>query len=208
MMLEHRATVTVGTHNLLDGAGRVTPFADVILYTEAPLTPLELSRHTVARCREQRDLAVAWLPDVFTATDVRRYWRAHPGVARVTPHRGTYAVEGEMVGRPAVLIVEHRINAAFPPYRRGEALFRRTSWWWHTRLTQRIIRRYRRRGWLVIAGGDVNTPAHVDGYPALPEEVGAGLDRIACTEPLRVSGILGFGGSDHRRLRAVLRLPA
>lgn len=201
-------TITVGTHNLLDGAGRVTPFADVILYTEAPpREQLDLpGGFTVKRCRWQRDLVAAWRP-VFTATRTR-YRLAHPGVPTVTPRRGTYAIEGHMFhGARTVVIIEHRINAAFPPYRRGEAMFRRACWRRHTRLTLGMIRRYQRRGFVVIAGGDLNTPPNVTGYRGVLEEAGTGFDRIASSLPIRMSSVGGFGGSDHRRFRAVLDLP-
>jgi hypothetical protein len=196
---------TFGTHNTLDGAAPATPFADVLLFTEAiperVRTALEPLGYVVAPCRQQRDLVIAWKRGTFTPRR-KRYKLAHPGIAKVTPHRGTYWIVGRLHGKRAVLLVEHRINAAFPPYRRGEATFRRLSWSWHTRLTLRQIRRFRRQGLLVIAGGDLNASHGVSGYRGELHEAGAHFDRLGSTQPIRSVELLSRMGSDHPRLKA------
>lgn len=196
--------VTFGTHNLHDQTGTPSVFADVLLFTEAIperiKDALEPLGYVVAPCRYQRDLVIAWKRGTFEPRR-KRYRLAHPGIAKVTPHRGTYWIVGELHGEQAVLLVEHRINASFPPYRRGEATFRRTSWNWHTRMTLRRIRRFRRRGLLVIAGGDLNTPFNVTGYRGELHEAGAHFDRLGSTRPIRDVELLSRMGSDHPRLK-------
>jgi hypothetical protein len=199
---------TFGTHNTLDGAAPATPFADVLLFTEAiperVRAALEPLGYVVAPCRQQRDLVIAWKRGTFTPRR-KRYRLAHPGIAKVTPHRGTYWIVGRLNGKRAVLLVEHRINAAFPPYRRGEATFRRLSWSWHTRLTLRQIRRFRRQGLLVVCGGDLNTSHGVSGYRGELHEAGAHFDRLGSTQPIRAVELLSRMGSDHPRLKAEIR---
>lgn len=206
---------TFGTHNLLDHVGTPSVFADILLFTEAiperVRASLEPLGYVVAPCRWQKDLVIAWKRGTFEPKRDRkgriksRWLLAHPGVAKVTPHRGTYWIKGTLDDRRTVLLVEHRINAAFPPYRRGEATFRRASWSWHTRLTLRQIRRFRRQGLLVIAGGDLNTTHGVSGYKGELHEAGAHFDRLGSTQPIRAVELLSNMGSDHPRLKAEIR---
>lgn len=199
---------TFATHNLHDQTGTPSAPAEIMLFTEAiperVRAALEPLGYVVAPCRQQRDLVIAWKRGTFTPRR-KRYRLAHPGIAKVTPHRGTYWIVGRLHGKRAVLLVEHRINAAFPPYRRGEATFRRLSWSWHTRLTLRQIRRFRRQGLLVIAGGDLNTSHGVSGYRGELHEAGAHFDRLGSTQPIRAVELLSRMGSDHPRLKAEIR---
>ena len=200
--------LTVGTHNTHDGDGRGPAFADVVLYTE--VVPVVLANdvsatHDLWVCKWQRDLAIA-LDKSLPITKVREHYRpVHPGVAKVTPHRGTYWLTFELDGRRGAALVEHRINAAFPPYRRGEATFRRLSWQLHTRVTLRIVRRLIRKGRFVLAGGDPNTTRKVRAYRGVLEERGHGFDRIG-VHGWHVSGYgnLSRSGSDHHRLKVWL----
>lgn len=205
--------LTVGTHNLLDGVGRATPFADLILFTEA--VPYAVRQdigdtHAVRSCPQQRDLTIAWNLDLDVQEIGDFYHLAHNGRAEVTPHRGTWVqllkIEGERIKVP----VTHRINAAHPPYIRGEAAFRRRNWQHHKRIDTGIVRRAIDTDWHVIAGGDYNTPPHVLAFPlrlGLAEEK-RGLDRIATTGRI-VPGsvdVLSHAGSDHPRLRVEVTL--
>jgi hypothetical protein len=181
----------IGTHNLNvhDDKARATPFADVLMFTEAEgdevregLPPY----YDVDVCRAQRSLVVAWHEDLFTK---RRgiYLPAHPGVAKVTPHRGTYAVLGlDSENRRTALVVEWRINGARPPYRRGEATLRRVLHAIHTRVTRSLIERLVSRGYVVHVAGDPNLPRWERAYPYLPYEVksSSGPDRIGSTRRL------------------------
>jgi hypothetical protein len=209
-----------GTHNLHDAAGVPTFFADVVLFTEAvPATirakvrarratlTARLSGYTIRVCREQRDLVVALRRRHYRVTGVR-YERAHAGRAGVTPHRGTFAVETveRATGRRVVFVVEHRINAAFPPHVRGEGVFRAQRWAWHKALTMTMLEEYFLGGWEVRVGGDTNTPSWVNAWEVhYPEvyESGTGLDRLGSSSPIRHFERLSRKGSDHPRLRAL-----
>lgn len=197
-------SLTLGTFNTLDGKGTVLPFADVLLLTEADYRKVrrELREtHDVYVCRWQKDLIIA-IRKTLGQERVRTHYRlVHPGLAKVTPHRGTFWLTLLLEGRPTTILVEHRINAAFPPFKRGERWFRPRMWRKHTRVTMRIVARHRRKNRQVLVGGDVNTPRGVKGYPGL-HEVGDHFDRLASSRPLRDLQVLSRMGSDHPRLRA------
>ena len=192
---------SLGTYNTLDGKGQITPFADIILFTEStPSVDRALTAtYRVYTCQRQKDLRIAvrkgLLPEM-----AEHYAQALFGAKKVSPHRGTYWLT-EDTEKVAVL-VEHRINAAFPPYKRGEALFRRLGWWSHTRLTLKIVRRLKKKGYTVYAGGDLNTPVGVSGYRGVLNEVGRKYDRLGSTKKLVNARRLSRLGSDHFRLRA------
>lgn len=196
----------LGTHNLLDGAAPAGDWADLLLFTEA--IPRKVRHelrdsHDIYVCRYQRDLIIA-IRKTLAQENVRTHYRlVHPGIAKVTPHRGTFWLTLLLEGKPAAILVEHRINAAFPPFKRGEAIYRPRMWRLHTKVTMRIIARLRRNGRRVLAGGDVNTPRGVKGYPGL-HEVGDHFDRLASSTRISDPAVLSRMGSDHNRLRAVV----
>lgn len=197
-------TLSIGTHNLLDGAAPATDFADIILFTEATASVLRLGKtHTMYVCPKQRDLAVAVRHELGLNNLTGKYVQALFGAKKVSPHRGTYYLTDDKA--KVALIVEHRINAAFPPYKRGEELFRRLAWWSHTRLTLKIIRRLKKKGYTIYAGGDLNTPVGVSGYKGVLNEVGRKYDRLGSTRELTDAKRLSRLGSDHFRLRATVR---
>lgn len=195
----------LGTHNTLDGRAPATDFADVLLFTEAIPRKVRhelCDSHDVYVCRFQSDLIIA-IRKTLAQEHVRSHYRlVHPGIAKVTPHRGTFWLTLLLEGRPTAVLVEHRINAAFPPFKRGERWYRPRMWRLHTRVTMRIIARHRRKGRRVLAGGDVNTPHGVKGYPGL-HEVGDHYDRLASSTRLTDPQILSRMGSDHPRLKAI-----
>lgn len=203
---------TLGTHNTLDGRARPTTFADLILFTEANVTGLDRLRFRAAGygllvCREQPDLAVGWRRDLFKREGEISYHRIVTGVPEVTPNRGTAWLP--LVHRPTLVPVaavwEHRINAAFPPYVRGEGTFRRRAWRDHTNYTLDLIDRLAGSRYLCLAGGDVNTPERVPGYWPNVER-GERLDRLALglddveAWQLGDAQYLSTAGSDHPRL--------
>lgn len=194
---------SLGTHNLLDGAAPATDFADIIFFTESLPEVVRAIGHThiVFVCPQQKDLAIAvhWSQN-FTKAPGKYYDKAVFGVAKVSPNRGTFVLTDDVA--KVALIVEHRINAAFPPFKRGEALFRKLAWWSHTRMTLKTIRRLKKRGYTVHAGGDLNTPVGVSGYRGVLNEVGRKYDRLGSTKPLVNAKRLPALGSDHFRLRA------
>jgi hypothetical protein len=201
---------TLGTHNLLDHVGTPTAFADVILFTEAiPARVIAAlgDDFDVHVCRRQKDLVVATRKGLF-AKRLERYFPAGPGVRKVTPHRGTYELVGRMNDQTVAIIVEHRINAAFAPFRRGEGWFRSAMWKFHTGITLSRVRYHKRKGRLVLAGGDLNTPRGVSGYKGTLHEVGAsgghGYDRLGSNGPLLNVEVLSRMGSDHPRIKATI----
>lgn len=189
---------TLGTHNLLDGKAPATPFADILFFTEAKR--VHLKGYRVFMCPRQRDLVIAVAYDLGLDHLEEHYSQAIFGAKKVSPHRGTFWLTDDVA--KVALIVEHRINAAFPPYKRGEKLFRKLAWWSHTRMTLRIIRRLKRQGYTIYAGGDLNTPEGVSGYKGELYEVGRKYDRLGSTEPLWKVKRLARLGSDHFRWRA------
>lgn len=197
-------SLTIGTHNLLDGKAPATDFADILFFTEAEGAALgQLTNYDIFVCPKQRDLRIAAYFDLGLDNLKPHYKRAHLGVRKVTPHRGTYWLTDDHA--EVALVVEHRINAAFPPFRRGEGLFRKTMWAMHTRMTLRIIRRLKKKGYTVYAGGDLNTPVGVSGYRGVLNEVGRKYDRLGSTRRLTDAKRLSPMGSDHHRLRADVR---
>lgn len=195
---------TIGTHNLLDGKAPATPFAHIIFFTEAPrrVRNEALDLYRVYVCKRQRDLAIAVGGDLAGDDFAEHYKKAHWGIPKVTPNRGTYWLTDDKA--KVALVVEHRINAAFAPFKRGEGLFRKTMWEMHTRMTLRIVRRLKRQGYTVYSGGDLNTPRGITGYRGVLNEQGGGLDRLGSTRKLVDVEVLSPLGSDHHRLRATV----
>lgn len=222
-----RRTFTVGTHNLHDDAGMPTFFADVIGFTEAvPRRVRDRRRGLLGRVtvrmvarfsgyrvisrRANRSLVLAIRRDLFEVEEIT-YYRAHCGKAKVTPSRGTLVVLAthRRTGSRCAFLLEHRINAAFPPYVRGEGELRRTDWETHQAMTLRLVKRYQDDGRFCVGFGDLNTPSAVFGYRRELLEVGHGYDRLACTTSGRWTGVerLSRVGSDHGRLCGTITLP-
>jgi hypothetical protein len=193
---------TLGTHNLLDGRAPATDFGDILFFTEATgKARVQLAEtHSVHVCPQQRDLAIAVKGHLTLKS---HYAKALFGAKKVSPHRGTFWLTNDYA--KVALLVEHRVNAAFPPYKRGEALFRKLAWWSHTRLTLKIIRRLKKKGYTIYAGGDLNTPVGVSGYKGVLNEVGRKYDRLGSTRELTDAKRLSRLGSDHFRLQATVR---
>lgn len=214
---------SVGTHNLHDETGTATAFAHVLMFTEAiaPEVLKDLPEHyVVSTCKWQKDLIIAWDPTYFRPERdsqdriKARYRLNNTGIAGVSPHRGTYWIKGEILVRgkwiKTVLMVSHWVNAAFPPYIRGEGRWRRRVWRRIQKFTLKLIRRLRGQGYQIIGAGDVNTPY---GKNALRDnmkinEVGHHFDRIWSTFELKKVKYYSKKGSDHPRLYAELGLAA
>lgn len=206
---------TLGTHNLLDGAAPPTPFADLILFTEFPVTRIKRARAltTLARHgyftvsdRRQPDLVVAARRNLFGRRG-KTYTHVVDGWAKVTPNRGTLTalLVQKATGIQIGAICEHRINAWYPPFKRGEAQFRAKAWRAHEKATAKIIRALEGSGYRVVAGGDTNTPHGIDAYELTPlREVGGRLDRVA-SRRIGDARELSREGSDHWRLVATVK---
>lgn len=210
---------TLGTHNLHDHAGEPTFFADAILFTEAiaptirakvairwRFAKLRLRGYRVVTCRQQRDLVWAGRRRLF-AVKGQTYDKYVDGRPGVTPHRGTWCVfcVNRDSGDSEVFMLEHRINAAFEPWIRGEAAFRTRAWLRQTAGSIDTAMRLKHNGHRVNAGGDPNTPPDELAYRGRLHEVGRGLDRLASTARLTNVRVLSRKGSDHHRLVATVQ---
>ena len=207
---------TIGTHNLHDETGTPTFFADAIGFTEAIPERIRARKrtlqaaYTIRVCSHQKDLVMALRRRHYKVLGTE-YVPVHGGRAKVTPHRGTFVVRtrrrvGRLRrarGRREVFLLAHRINAAHPPFKRGEPAFRVAMWSKHYATDAELVDTYEAAGWVVHLLGDLNTPKGVRGT-TLPHEVGHGYDRVASTERLRDREYLGRKGSDHPRLRATI----
>jgi hypothetical protein len=226
------SSFTWGGHNLHDEAGIPTMFADAVIFTEAiphtivddlarqttkqraaraaRHTKLRLTGHRVIVCREQPDLVLVVRRRLFKIKG-RSYTKYVDGIRRVTPNRGTFVVSAEHrpTGQPVAFVGEHRINAAFRPWIRGEREFRQAAWKRHTDGTWNTITRLKDSGYLVPAGGDLNTPHGIPGYPVWMTERGEGFDRLglAGNGHMGPARLLSRKGSDHPRIVAEIRLP-
>lgn len=196
----------IGTHNLHDAAGRPVMFADVLIFTEAVAARVRAVARTrptrrVIVCEQQRSLVVV-LNRLLFAVESTHYRQAHAGLAGVTPDRGTFVVLARIrfTRVRIAIIAEHRINAAFGPYVRGEAEFRSACWDHHTALTLAWVAELEAAGYVVLAGGDLNTPHDVHGYEHRLQEVSTSYDRLGCSRSVH--------DSDRRRVRRVRALLA
>lgn len=209
---------TVGTHNLHDEAGVPTFFADVLFFTEAVASTIRKRAralaartrgrltHRIVRSPENKSVVIAVRRSVIKVTS-KQWFRAHGGVAGITPSRGVLLVRGVVraTGEEISLIDEHRINNSWKRHARFLKL-RRILWRKHTDLTERIIAREHAAGRRIVAGGDLNTIRSMSGYEGL-KEAGHHLDRLGVSPELRLSNVevLSRSGSDHSRLRALVR---
>jgi hypothetical protein len=186
---------TTGTHNLHD-EDLAIGFADILFFTEA--IPDEVydalsEDYVVNVCRWQKDLIICWRKGLDIKDLGSGYRFAHIGIVKVTPRRGTYIKKVRLNGAKTKLLCHHRINAAFPPYIRGESRLRPLFWRRHTKMDVRYARRSIRRGWQILTGGDPNTPKDVLAWRGLLDEAADGFDRL---------------GSHPRRLRNVTQTKA
>lgn len=216
---------TFGTHNLHDEAGVPTFFADVVIYTEAIAPTIvalakqklahaqgRLCGYRVVVCREQPDLVIAFRRRLFKRRGPYGYKRVVDGRSGVTPNRGTMALplEHRASGDLFYVNAEHRINAAFAPWVRGEPAFRSAAWRRHTSYTCDLMDRQRDSDYVVLAGGDLNTPRDQAGYPGVRgvHEEQRDLQRLAVTPRWKWSlshpEQLGLKGSDHPRDRVTV----
>jgi hypothetical protein len=209
------AHFTLGEHNLRDQYGLPTPFADVLLFCEAKpgriRSRFQAWRHRrrLVVCKEQRDLVVSLPRNQFRIVETL-YFKAHPGEAKVTPKRGTFVVKTvhRPTGRKVAFLLEHRINAAFPPFKRGEGVHRAELWRKHTALSLGVIAHLKHENYSIFAGGDLNTPPRVKGYGGHLVEVNSALDRLAHSRDVSLVDFerLSPVGSDHHRIKATAEL--
>lgn len=198
----------VVTHNQQDRATE-NGGADVYCLTERARTT-QLKDYEAYVPGRNRSLGIYTDPDVLVVRR-RRYKVAHPGLARVTPSRGTAYVKCRMVetGQKVAVLCGHRVNDHDGAAGRPGNWFRRRGWHAHRRLDARIVRSLERRGYLVVYGGDVNDRDRGVLAP-LVDVFGVGtFDRIAASRPVRavIRHASRRGGSDHRAYVATLRLP-
>lgn len=208
--LDRARVVTIGTHNTLDGEARETGFADIIIFTEA--IPKEVraaleKTHKVWTCQQQKDLVLAVAKRLNPRMLDQEYKLSNFGIPKVTPKRGTWMPRLELLGVLVSVVIDHRINAAFEPWIRGEKLIRQRFWKRHTRKTKNLIRKAKKRGDVVIYGGDPNTPKQITAVGnVLNWEIGDGKDRLASNRQITNVKVLSKAGSDHHRLRGTIQL--
>lgn len=205
---------SVGEHNLHDEGGKPTPFADVVFFCEAiPPTIRERiglwrKRSRAIVCKRQKDLVLV-LPLLDFKVEQKLYFLAHKGIAKVTPHRGTFVVltRHRPTGRRVAFVLEHRINSWWKS-ERGEQRLRSTLWHRHTAMTLRVISHLKQENYTIFAGGDLNVPPDVQGYDGALTEINDALDRLACSRDASLSNFqrLGSVGSDHHRIKATAHL--
>lgn len=208
--------VTVGTWNTLDGKADESTFGkDIVIFTEA--IPLEVRRelsatHVIYVCQDQKDLVLAVHRRLGPRLRDQEYRKAHGGIRKVTPKRGTWKLEIELtaIDRWLHAILDHRINAAFAPWIRGEALIRARFWKKHTSISKDMIRESKQTipplG-LILYGGDPNTPATVSAVgKVLPHEAGTGKDRLAANRKINDVKVGPKNGSDHHQLSGTIQL--
>jgi hypothetical protein len=158
-------------------------------------------------CPKQKDLVIAVHKRLDPKVRGNRYKRSNLGIPKVTPKRGTWKLELTLLGVEVDLIIDHRINAAFPPFIRGERILRPRYWKKHTRITKDMIRESKAKRRKVFYGGDPNTPKNITAVGnVLQHEVGDGKDRLASNVALTDVQVLSKAGSDHHRLRATAQL--
>jgi hypothetical protein len=208
--LQRARRVSIGTHNTLDGQGKEIGFADIILFTEAIPKQVRAGlekTHRVWVCRDQKDLAIAVHRRLKPRVVGQAYKLANLGIPLVTPKRGTWRLTLDLLGVTISIIADHRINAAFPPFIRGEQVIRQRFWKRHTAITKRMIRWAKERGHAIVYGGDPNTPRHITAVGnTLNWEAGEGKDRLASNRPIEDFEQLAKAGSDHHRIRAYIQL--
>jgi hypothetical protein len=208
--LERARLVTVGTHNTLDGMAKETGFADIIFFTEAVPKQIRAAlekTHRVWACPKQKDLVIAVAKRLKPRVVDSTYKLSNLGIKLVTPKRGTWRLVLDLLGVTTALIIDHRINAAFEPFIRGERLIRQRFWHRHTKITKNLIRDSKTKSHAIFYGGDPNTPRNVTAVAnTLRSEVGEGKDRLASNRELTDVEVLSKAGSDHHRLRATAQL--
>ena len=210
LQLQRDRLITIGTHNTLDGKADESGFADVIVFTEA--VPREVRRelektHKVWACQQQKDLVLAVAKRLNPKMLDQEYKLSNFGIPKVTPKRGTWMPRLELLGVVTSIVIDHRINAAFAPWIRGEKIIRQRFWKRHTRKTKALIRKAKGRGDVVVYGGDPNTPKQISAVGnTLNWEVGDGKDRLASNRQITNVKVLSKDGSDHHRLRGTIQL--
>lgn len=208
--LHRQRLITIGTHNTLDGKADESGFADYILFTEAIPAQVRAAlrkTHQIWVCSDQKDLVLAVHRRLKPKLLDQDYKKAHGGIPLVTPKRGTWRVDLELLGVEVRGVFDHRINAAFPPFVRGEKILRPRFWKKHTEITKTMIRNAKGRNIVVVYMGDPNTPKHIAAVGnVLQYEEGTGKDRIASNRKIHKFEELSKAGSDHHRLRGTVQL--
>ena len=204
--------ISIGTHNTLDGAADESGFADIVIFTEAMPAQVRSALHKTHKvwvCKDQKDLVLAVHKRLEPKMVRQEYRKAHGGIPLVTPKRGTWKTELLLLGVPVDGVWDHRINAAFPPFIRGEKFLRPRFWKKHTRITKDLIResKDKRDGRAILYGGDPNTPKHIAALGnVLQYEEGTGKDRLGSNRKIEKFKELSKDGSDHHRLRGYVQV--
>lgn len=213
---ERERLVSFGTWNTLDGEADESTFKkDVIIFTEA--IPAEVRRelsktHMIYVCADQKDLVLAVHRRLKPRLRYQEYRKANRGIPKVTPKRGSWRTRIELLAIDRWIdgVWDHRINAAFPPFIRGEKLIRSRFWKKHTSITKDMLRAAKKAAnefTTVLYGGDPNTPVGVTAVGnVLAHEEGTGKDRLASNRKIQGFTVGPKNGSDHHRISGYIQL--
>jgi hypothetical protein len=209
--------VSLGGHNLLDGDGTPTAFADIIGFTEAPARAV-VRRSLGWRVRGGYRLFSKGDPSMILALRVglfgpasSQFHMAHRsgqfyGIPNTTPMRGTLVVKTRTkAGRKVAFMVSHRINKSErshqePSMSEAERKLRAALYADHEALDIDLADGLLKHGFPVVAIGDYNRHGGLV-FDGMLDERGQGADRICASHSVYLGPIswLGHVGSDHPR---------
>ena len=209
--------LSLGGHNLYDGAGTPTPFADAIGFTEAP--SIKVMRRRLGWRADPRyrlfskgdpSMVLALRAGLFGLATAQ-FHMAHRsgqfyGMPHTTPMRGTLVVKTKTKdGRKVGFLLSHRINKSErshqePSMSQAERKLRAALYADHEALDIDLADGLLKDGYEVVALGDYNRHGGLV-FDGLLNERGTNPDRI-CASPGVYLGPLSWlskAGSDHPR---------
>lgn len=211
--------LSLGGHNLLDGAGAATPFADAIGFTEAPARnvvkqSLRWSTKDPRRYRlfSKGDLSMvlALRAGVFGLATSRFHLAHHSGrfygIPHTTPARGTLVVKTKTkAGVKVAFLLSHRINKSERSHQEAsmseaERKLRAALYADHEALDIQLADDLLKAGYEVVGLGDYNRHGGLV-FDGLLRERGTNPDRICASHGVYLGPMtwLSKVGSDHPR---------
>lgn len=204
--------LSIGEHNLYDGAGTPTPFAEVLGFTEAPARARMRKALNGYRLFSKGDTSmVLALRSGFFGLARSQFHMAHHsgrfyGFPHTTPMRGTLVVKTKTkAGQKTAFLLSHRINKSEASHQErsmsvAERKLRERLYADHEALDIDLADGLIKAGSLVVALGDYNRHGG-SVFDGLLDERGTNPDRI-CGSPGVYLGPISWMspvGSDHPR---------